>query len=48
MFEDGVGGDTLHAVMADLASDVSQGSGPRVGWFYGFTSGLQTFNEGLF
>ena len=33
MFEDGVGGDALDAVVTDLASDISQGSGPRVRWF---------------
>jgi hypothetical protein len=30
LFEDGVGGDALDAVVTDLTSDISQGSGPRV------------------
>ena len=30
VFEDGIGGDALDAVVTDLTSDISQGSGPRV------------------
>jgi hypothetical protein len=30
VFEDGIGGNALDAVMADLASNFSQGSGPGV------------------
>ena len=30
VFEDGIGGDPLDAVVTDLASDISQGSGPGV------------------
>jgi hypothetical protein len=35
VFEDGVGGDALNAVVVDLTSDFSQGSGPRAGWLDG-------------
>ena len=47
MFEDGIGGDALDAVVTDLASDISQGSGPRVGWFDGlarFTQAVKPVN----
>ena len=47
MFEDGIGGDALNAVVTDLTSDISQGSGPRVRWFDGlarFTQAVKPVN----
>ena len=45
LFKDGLGSDTLHAVMADLTADVTQGLDPRVRWFYALAGGLEVFDE---
>ena len=39
MFKDGVRGDTLDAVVTDLASDISERGGPGIRWFYGLAGG---------
>src|SRR5260370_13841355 len=45
MLKNGIGCDALYAVVTDLTSDISQGSGPRVRWFYGVARGLEMFVE---
>lgn len=46
LFKNRIGGDALDAVMTDLASDIPEGSGPRVLWFCG-PRDTQSFDEGL-
>jgi len=47
LFKNRFRGDSLDAVVTNLASDITEGSSPRIRWFYGLAVDSQALDEGL-